>query len=292
MDAGQYAEACPKLVESERIDPAVGTLGWLAQCYEKVGKTASAWATYKEAESLAHQVGQSEREQVAKEHADALEPTLSRVVVDAASLIALADATISRNGTSLARPLWGKSIPVDAGKQVFEARAPGYVGTSFTVDVASGPGVQTVIIPVLAPEPAPPIAAPTPVAVQRGESRERPSEPHPPERNSIGTQRVLALVAAGAGVAGAAIGTVFGLQSRSDRDEAALHCDGAACADQEGVDLKTRAIDKGNIATVGFVVAAAGLGAGALLWFTASSDAERRTTVGLGPTSIIVKGTW
>ncbi|HEY0463370.1 MAG TPA: hypothetical protein VGC79_04135, partial [Polyangiaceae bacterium] len=38
MKSGHFSEACPKLEESERIDPAIGTLLYLGECYEKVGR--------------------------------------------------------------------------------------------------------------------------------------------------------------------------------------------------------------------------------------------------------------
>src|SRR5271166_3476943 len=74
MAAGKYAEACPKLAESNRIDPKLGTLMNLALCHEKAGKTASAWAEYVQAGEIAQRTGQKERAQVARDKAQALEP--------------------------------------------------------------------------------------------------------------------------------------------------------------------------------------------------------------------------
>jgi TolA-binding protein len=46
MQSGDYALACPKFEASNKADPAVGTQMNLAMCWEKLGKTASAWAMY------------------------------------------------------------------------------------------------------------------------------------------------------------------------------------------------------------------------------------------------------
>src|SRR5258706_2634131 len=49
MAAGKFGEACPKLAESQTLDPGVGTPVNLADCYEPGGQTASAWTAFLEA---------------------------------------------------------------------------------------------------------------------------------------------------------------------------------------------------------------------------------------------------
>ena len=77
-----FAEACPLLAQSERLDAALGTMLWLADCYENNGQTASAWAQFKEAASVAALRNDS-REAVARRRADALAPKLSHLVIAA-----------------------------------------------------------------------------------------------------------------------------------------------------------------------------------------------------------------
>ena len=84
MRAGKHADACPKLEESQRLDPGIGTLLYLGECYENVGRTASAWASFREAASRAGAEGQSERLKSATERASRLEPKLAYLTIQAA----------------------------------------------------------------------------------------------------------------------------------------------------------------------------------------------------------------
>lgn len=66
MDAGKAAEACPKLEESMRLDPADGTELRLAYCYELVGRTATAWTLFKTGLEKAKKAGNQNRQRRAQ----------------------------------------------------------------------------------------------------------------------------------------------------------------------------------------------------------------------------------
>src|SRR5258706_1569998 len=55
---GKYSQACPKLEESQKLDPGLGTLFGLADCLEHVGRTASAWSRFRDAADVANRLGQ------------------------------------------------------------------------------------------------------------------------------------------------------------------------------------------------------------------------------------------
>src|SRR5262245_40294244 len=146
--SGKCAEAIPKFQASQKLDPGVGTLLNLAECYEQIGKTASAWAEYREVIALARAAGSKEREDLATQRSKALEPKLSRLAIKVTG-----DAqgvAITRDGEALEAAELGVAIPVDPGKHVVEASAPGKQKFSQTIEIGGEADSKEVEIPALA----------------------------------------------------------------------------------------------------------------------------------------------
>ena len=82
MKAGNFPEACPKLEDSQRLDPGIGTLLYLGECYERTGRSASAWAIFREATSAAEAAGQTKRVKMARERSERVEKQLAYLTID------------------------------------------------------------------------------------------------------------------------------------------------------------------------------------------------------------------
>ncbi|HEY8041266.1 MAG TPA: tetratricopeptide repeat protein [Polyangiaceae bacterium] len=285
MAADRYADACPKLAAAQKLRPGVGTLLNLGDCYEKLGRTASAWATFREAALAAHRAG-DERESIAQQRFQALAPALVTMTIVAPA--GVDGLEIRRDGVPVDRALWGTAIPIDPGSYAIEAQAPFRSPWSTRVEVKGA--TVTVNVPALEPEsPTDGQPRPLPAAVTA-----TPASPVPPSGGS--TQRTLAFALLGAGAAGAVVGTVFGLVSMSAHDDAARQCKLGSNHDQctqGGFDTNNRAITDGNVSTIAFVVGGAALATGAVLWLTAPSSSSRSSVgVVLGPARLGLGGSW
>src|SRR5438067_1140228 len=81
MQEGDFGKACGLLERSQHIDPGIGTLLYLAECYEKSGRTASAWATFREAADAADRARETGRSKMGRDRAARLEPLRSRLTI-------------------------------------------------------------------------------------------------------------------------------------------------------------------------------------------------------------------
>jgi hypothetical protein len=263
---GRYAEACPKLEESETLDPAVGTQFNLADCYEHVGRLATAYAQFSEVARIARAAGKFEREHAAHERAEALAPKLAHLRVHVTRDVPGLEVRLDDD--VLQRSAWDTALPIDAGPHRLTAGAPQHDGWRGAVTLADGSPVD-VAVPALVERTPPPLG--------------------PPKTSS---QRTLALAAGGAGLAGLAVMGVAGVVSLSHRSTAEQECPketyGFRCPTQDGASQWNAATTAGNVATVGLVAGAVLLGAAAVLWLTAPNP----TRAGLGPRGITAFGSF
>ncbi|WP_441285879.1 hypothetical protein ACSRUE_25600 [Sorangium sp. KYC3313] len=148
MAQGKYADACPKLEESQRLDPGIGTQFNLAACYEQLGRTASAWSMFLDVAGASRAAGQLEREKVARQRAAALEPRLIRLTITAPA-DSPADLQVKRDGALVGRAQWGTPVPVDPGKHTVEASAAGRAPFARSVELTRAGASETLAIPPL-----------------------------------------------------------------------------------------------------------------------------------------------
>lgn len=134
MDRGRFAEACPKLAESQRLDPGGGTLLNLALCHEKEGKLGSAFLEMKAASSQAAKDGRKDREKIANEHVTSLGARVPKLAVHVAREEEGLEVHV--DGTTLRKPAWDLMTVVDPGSHVVEAVAPGKAPFRKTITIA------------------------------------------------------------------------------------------------------------------------------------------------------------
>ncbi len=292
---GKFAEACPKLEDSQKMDPGMGTLFYLSDCYEKIGRTMSAWVGFREVAAQALIAGQGEREKFARGRVATLEPQLMRLKVvirpEAGQI------SVMRDGAVMSPGVFGTPVPLDPGAHVLSATAPGKEsweskivlkdpGQTLTVEVPTlldkKPGVAAVTPPGDKPAPGPQsnlTAGNSPVLI--------PSDAEPKRA----WQRPLGITLTGVGVVGLGVGTVLGVMAKSTFDDAnKSDCDATGHCNPAGITQRGSAVARGNVAT-GVFVAGAVLGVGGVvLWITAPSHrtvAPVGVSVGPGSASLV-----
>jgi len=290
----QYAEACRKLEESQRLDPQGGTLLNLAVCHAREGRTASAWVEFQEAIDAAKKAKRADRVRLATRELAQLEKKLARLTVDVPSDARIPGLSIQRGGERVGEGAWGTAVPVDPGVQIeISVSAEGHKEWRTTVTVAAAEQ-KTLVVPRLEKLPPPPPKPKT--ATPAEEDRER-------RARARETGRLVAYVAGGVGLVGVGVGTYFGLSAKSRNDDAEKHCDGSLC-DKEGLALNEQANRAATVSNIGFGVGVLGLGLGTYFFLASAPDAERkgppanssgvRLLPSIGPRSsgILMTGRW
>lgn len=280
---GQFAEACPLYGEVYRLDPSAINAVSLATCFEKIGRTASAWALYRE---VASDDSTSDPVSYAKQRVRRVAgqvPYLTIVVSDAPSTL-----SVTQRGTPVSPVGYGVPIAVDPGEIEVVATAEGHVRWSRTVTLAAG-GSVTVEVPPLARAELPPAPAPRPP-----DPGVLTFEPPKPPRDSGATLRTAGYVSGAAGIVALGVGIGFGFAAKSAWNAAKSECsDGEPrrCT-PAGIEHHDRASSRATIATVavsaGLVAVAGGV---TLVLVSRRGRPERTVSVAPGP-GLVVAGSF
>jgi hypothetical protein len=295
MGEKQYAAACEKFAGSQQLDPALGTILRLADCNDRIGKSASAWAMFKEASSMAHSRNEPERWRMADERGAELEKRLSRLEIKLESKNVPQGFELKLNGVSIPRATWDAALPVDPGKQKLEASAPGRVTWTGTVEVPEGPTTRSIEVPTTLPA-KPASAEPSGATLSAGTASGRDSASSPGS-----TQRTIGYVTSAVGIVGIGIGGFLGYRAYSLNQDSLVQCrndDPNACT-AEGKSLRDDAQSAALGSTIALVAGGALTVGGLVLVLTAKSDSRHAGTdlkvstglVGRGP-GVSLEGTW
>ncbi|HXK20460.1 MAG TPA: hypothetical protein VNG33_21770 [Polyangiaceae bacterium] len=245
-----------------KLDPQLGALLHLADCYAKNGQLASAWGSFREAEELAR-MKNDDRATFAKEQAAQLEPRLSRLTIRVSEAARLPGLVVQCDGAPVGPALWGTASPINAGKHGIEVSASGFKTWKSVAAVVREGSEVSVEVPTLEKLATGGAAAPgngqTPDASPQATS----------DTNPGGGQRIAALSLGGLGIVGLGVGAFMGLSARSSFVDSKSVCNDAGYCTADGTALRKSASGKATVSTVTTAVGIAALVTGGILWFTA-----------------------
>jgi serine/threonine-protein kinase len=286
-DAGQYTDACAKFAESKRLAPGLGVTLYLADCYEHIGRTASAWTEFRAAEGLARERN-DKRADVARARAQALEPKLERLTIVVAPTVPQAGLEVLRDGSPVAREELGLPVPVDPGDHAVVVSAPGHPPRTLTAHTGPESPSATVTIDRLEEAPGagvPPVPVPTATTTATG-LPELPPAPPPEDKNA--TRRWIGVGVGGLGVVGVAVGSVFGVVAKQKFDQSnSVQCN--ASTDQcyaPGFPMRKDAEHAATASDVSFAIGGVLLATGIVLFVTAPKPHSPPTGVVVAPAPV------
>jgi hypothetical protein len=217
--AGDTEEECSRLEASARFEPTPARVSVLAECNERLGRSATAWATYGRAAVLARRGGSVEEQARAEAEVARLEPSLVKLSVVVPEPHQLIGLEVFHDGVLLDRSLYGVGVAVDPGPHKLVARAPHHVSWSTEIGMPAAPGTVSVRVPMLSWSAIPSIARPS--AVPRRSSAPSVS---PVLDDPGSTQRTIAWVVSGSGAALLGAGLVATLVANGHEKDLERRC--------------------------------------------------------------------
>lgn len=265
MDQGKFDQACEKLAESYKLSGGVGAQFNLAKCNEKRGHWASAWSHYREVAQKTDLAGQKRRSREADKRVQALEPRLTKLLIEVSAPVE--GLTVTVNGNEVGSAQWGTAVPVDPDRYRVAASAPGFEPWEEAVE-ALEPGKVVVSVPAL--EAKPPSLDP---AAGRGNDADDAES---------SAQLVTGITLTAVGIVGIGVGAAFGGVAIKKHDDQAPFCRNDVCV-AEGKALNDEARTAGTISTAAIVVGSAALVTGVVLWALAPAVGDQDSALVIVP---------
>ena len=259
LAAGDLARACANFTESEKLDPAPGTLLSLADCEERAKTFVKAREHYQLAASGFAK--NDARRAFATGRAVGLEKRIAHLTLRLPP-DAPAELSVRTGDLVVPRSELGTSNAVDPGDLQIRVSSPGRKDNVITVTLAEGE-TKDVFCELGAPDTAAvtgDVVGPKPSALGADDREAMASSSDP--------RRTVSYVLLGVGAASLVVGGVTGVLALSKAGTVKDHCDASYACDQDGVDAASAGRTLSPVSTITLIAGAALAGAGAYFFFT------------------------
>lgn len=210
--AKDYANACPKFAESQRLEPAPGTLLNLADCEEHLGQIVKAREHYSLAASGFART--DARREFSYKRAAMLELKLARLTLKLASS-APSGTQVQLGNAILDSSSLGVPVPTDPGEAHVVVTAPGRVDRSYSIKLADGESAD--------------------LAIDAGEPEKANTIVRTVEaKQKTNVRRIAGLSILAVGVAGVTVGAITGILAIDKANIVKAHCDAQVVCDETG----------------------------------------------------------
>lgn len=149
MAAGKLDEACDLFRRSDTIEPRVGTVANLADCEERRGRIATAWAAFVDTEARAQRT-HDPRAAYAAKRGSALAPRLPYLTIAVTPALRTIGVAVHRNGVVVDPAEYDRKLPFDPGPYRIDVDAAGYASWHQDVQLVEGKETRVEVPPLVA----------------------------------------------------------------------------------------------------------------------------------------------
>ncbi len=281
LEKSDFPTAADRFTRADALIHAPTLLLGLAHAQVGLGKLVTAQETYnrilREGVPPGSPPAFAKAVKDATRELDALAPRIPTVTIKVSGVSGVSDVSgvsVTLDGAPVPAAALGAKRPVDPGKHLIRAVAPGLSPSEISLTLKEGKHETLTLELKPAAAGAPPVATPSdtpPPAVTPPATSPPPAVAKP----GSSTQKVLGIAALGLGGAGLILGGVTGVLALGKHKQLKDDCPGGVCPASAQSALDSYHL-MGTLSTVGFIVGGVGAAGGAVLFLTAPSAKPAR----------------